>query len=90
MNDIITSDNGDYANKHCKCATCGIIRKCTFDFDFFPYVDAKGSHLLQCEHCLMKAHFGSKTPPTIIINPDGKIENKNFDKEDKFEDNQTD
>lgn len=69
----IETPEGDYANKLCKCCKCGIERLATFSFDYYT-LEKDGKVLLQCEFCFMKEHFGTKTPPMVIVDEDGKTE----------------
>ena len=77
---VIKSGSEDYGGQICECYKCGLQRKCTFNFDYYPIT--KGDEvLLQCEFCLLREHFGTSEPPMTIIHPNGKIEIKN-DKEE--------
>ena len=78
--EVITSNNGDYCFKICRCHRCGCEEECTPNFDFYKSKtekDEQGRELLLCERCLMMEHFGTAYPPTQIIHPDGTTEEIN-------------
>lgn len=74
MSEIIThATEADYGGKMCKCYVCGIVRRCTEDFDFYRAADdlkKGGPTPLKCEKCLLKKEFGENIPPIITIDHD--------------------
>lgn len=58
---ILTHRTEPQGYRLCKCAKCGIIRRCTPSFDF--YVNGGDETLaLWCETCFMTKHFGKEIP----------------------------
>lgn len=48
--EIIESCSGwSHGGKLCKCKTCGIVRRCTYNFDFYAKNDGDP---LECERCM--------------------------------------
>lgn len=65
-----THQNPENGYNDCKCSECGIVAKCTPDFDFYVRIENEDTKLLTCESCVMKPF---RARPILQMTPDGEV-----------------